>query len=244
MERQLEISCESYYDALEAYAGGADRIELNCALEIGGLTPSIATFLKIKEHTNLKVICKVRPRDGGFHYNEEEIETMMLDAEVLLDNGADGIAFGFLDQERDIDIVHTKKMISLIHSYGKTAVFHHAIDCVDDIDSAMNILITLGIDRILTSGFQSSAIKGQKMIAYLQNAYGENVEIMAGGNIDVKDVKKLIEHTSIYQMQCECRELMDSHDRKDIHNGDEYYNKPISVVSKNKVEEMMIELNK
>lgn len=244
MEYQLEISSESYYDALEAYAGGADRIELNCALEIGGLTPSIGTLLKIKEHTDLKVICKVRPRDGGFYYNEEEIETMMLDAEVLLDNGADGIAFGFLDQERDIDIVHTKKMISLIHSYYKTAVFHHAIDCVDDIDSAMNILITLDIDRILTSGFQSSAIKGQKMITYLQNAYGESVEIMAGRNIDVKNVKKLIDYTGICQIQCECRELMESHNIKDIHNGDEYYDRPTSVVYKKKVEELMIEMNR
>ena len=96
MDKIVEVCCGSYYDALQAQYGGARRIELNSALHLGGLTPSLATLLKVKDNTDLEVICMVRPRGAGFCYNDEDFEVMKLDAEILLDNGADGIAFGVL----------------------------------------------------------------------------------------------------------------------------------------------------
>ena len=99
MDKIVEVCCGSYYDALQAQYGGARRIELNSALHLGGLTPSLATLLKVKDNTDLEVICMVRPRGAGFCYNDEDFEVMKLDAEILLDNGADGIAFGCLDEE-------------------------------------------------------------------------------------------------------------------------------------------------
>ena len=105
----------SYYDALQAQYGGARRIELNSALHLGGLTPSLATLLKVKDNTDLEVICMVRPRGAGFCYNDEDFEVMKLDAEILLDNGADGIAFGCLDEEGDINIPqHTSTILSIL----------------------------------------------------------------------------------------------------------------------------------
>ena len=90
MERIIEICCGSYEDALNAYHGGAKRIELNNALHLGGLTPSLATLKLTKKNTNLKVITMVRPRGAGFCYNEIEFEVMKEDAKSLLENGADG----------------------------------------------------------------------------------------------------------------------------------------------------------
>ena len=100
MERIIEICCGSYEDALNAYHGGAKRIELNNALHLGGLTPSLATLKLTKKNTNLKVITMVRPRGAGFCYNEIEFEVMKEDAKSLLENGADGIAFGCLNKDR------------------------------------------------------------------------------------------------------------------------------------------------
>lgn len=227
MEKTVEICCGSYYDALQAKYGGARRIELNSALHMGGLTPSLATLLKVKENTDLEVICMVRPRGAGFCYSEEDFEIMKLDAEILLDNGADGIAFGCLDEEGDINIIQTREMVDIIKSYHKTAVFHRAIDCVNDIDQSMNILITLGVDRILTSGLQKKATHGKEMIKYLQDAYGESIEILAGSGINALNAKKIINYTGINQIHSSCKDWMldptTSRDEVDFSfHGDEY----------------------
>lgn len=206
MSNILEVCCGSYYDALQAQKGGARRIELNSALHLGGLTPSLATLLKIKEDTDLEVICMVRPRGAGFCYNDEDFEIMKLDAEILLDNGADGIAFGCLTNEGEVNIRQTREMVDIIKSYHKTAVFHRAIDCVVDIDGAINILITVGIDRILTSGLQNQAYQGRRMIKYLHDAYGNSIEILAGSGINEKNVKELIEFTGINQVHSSCKD--------------------------------------
>lgn len=210
MERIVEVCCGSYYDALQAQYGGARRVELNSALHMGGLTPSLATLLKVKENTDLEVICMVRPRGAGFCYNDEDFEIMKLDAEILLDNGADGIAFGCLDEEGEINIPQTREMLKIIKSYHKTAVFHRAIDCVYDIDKAINILITIGIDRVLTSGLQSKAPRGKEMIKYLHDAYGNSIEILAGSGINADNVKQFLEYTGINQVHSSCKEwIMD-----------------------------------
>ena len=126
MKYTLEICAGSYYDALEACKGQADRIELNSALHLGGLTPSLASLILTKTSTDLKVICMVRPRGGGFCYGEADTQTMYADAKLLLENGADGIAFGFLNEDYTIDIPKTEHMVSIIKQYNKEAVFHRA----------------------------------------------------------------------------------------------------------------------
>ena len=109
----VEICCGSYEDARNAYLGGAKRIELNSALHLGGLTPSIASLTLTKKNTDLKVICMVRPRGAGFCYNDIEFEQIMEDAKVLLENGADGLAFGFLNKDYTIDRFSTSFIISM-----------------------------------------------------------------------------------------------------------------------------------
>ena len=150
MKYTLEICAGSYYDALEACKGQADRIELNSALHLGGLTPSLASLILTKTSTDLKVICMVRPRGGGFCYGEADTQTMYADAKLLLENGADGIAFGFLNEDYTIDIPKTEHMVSIIKQYNKETVFHRAFDCTDDPYSSIETLIKLKIDRVLT----------------------------------------------------------------------------------------------
>lgn len=236
---KVEICCGSYYDALQAQYGGATRIELNNALHMGGLTPSLGTFLQVKENTDLEVICMVRSRGGGFCYDEEDKETMFLDAEVLLDNGADGIAFGFLDEECDIDIKGTREMVELIHSYGKTAVFHRAFDCVFDVDHAMNILIQLGVDRVLTSGQQKNALYGKEMIKYLQDCYGEHIEILAGSGLSAENVLKFMQDTGITQIHSSCKEWLIDPTSSGCFQCFDYHENDYDVVSFEKVETLI-----
>ena len=154
----IEICCGSYEDALAASRGGAERIELNCALALGGLTPSVGCLRLVKKNTALKVISMVRPRGAGFCYTETEAEQMFEDARALLENGSDGLAFGFLTEDGEIDAERTGEMIRLIHSYdGREAVFHRAFDCTSNPRKAMRKLIELGADRVLTSGLRDNA---------------------------------------------------------------------------------------
>lgn len=207
MSKIVEICCGSYYDAKQAYLGGAKRIELNSALYLGGLTPSLATLKQVKDNTNLEVICMVRNRGAGFHYEREDIETIFLDARLLLENGADGIAFGFLNEDKTIDMESTKRMVDLIHQYQKCAVFHRAIDVCLDIEKAFETCITCNVDRVLTSGGYAKAVEGVKTLKKLQSLYGNHIEILAGCGINEENAKYLLDNANIQQIHSSCKDF-------------------------------------
>lgn len=110
---KVEVCCGGFYDARQAYLGGADRIELNSALHLGGLTPTVGSLILTKRNTNLKVVTMVRPRAGGFCYSDEDFEVMIMDTLFMLENGADGIAFGCLTEDGEIDVEKSKKIIHM-----------------------------------------------------------------------------------------------------------------------------------
>ena len=206
MKRIIEICCGSYYDALQAFKGGAKRIELNSSLYMGGLTPSLASLKLTKKNTDLKVICMVRPRGAGFYYNEEDYETMLEDCQILMENGADGIAFGFLKEDSSIDEERTKKMIYIVKSYHGEVVFHRAFDCVKDPYKSIEILISLGVDRVLTSGLKAKAMDGKGLIKELQVQYGNQIQILAGSGINALNAKEMMNYTGIYQVHSSCKD--------------------------------------
>lgn len=206
MEKIVEVCCGSYEDALNASKGGATRIELNSGLHLGGLTPSLGTLILTKEKTLLKVITMVRPRGAGFCYSEEEFLVMLKDAELLMEHGADGLAFGCLKNDGSIDIEKNKAIIDIIKKYHGEVVFHRAIDCVKDVDKSIEILIDLGVDRILTSGLQPKAIDGKVVIKDLQEKYGAQIQILAGSGVNASNAKELMECTGIYQVHSSCKD--------------------------------------
>ena len=205
MNKIVEVCAGSYQDCIAAAKGGADRVEFNSALSVGGLTPSVASLRRVKKETSLKVICMVRPRAAGFCYDEEDTSIMMEDAQILLENGADGIAFGFLNSDGRVKTEDTKKMVDFIHSFGKEAVFHRAFDVSSDPFQAMEELISCGVDRVLTSGLQAKAVQGTKLIAELQKRYGDKIEILAGSGVNAGNAVKLMENTGIHQVHSSCK---------------------------------------
>lgn len=205
MERMIEVCCGSYEDALAAYRGGAKRIELNSALYLGGLTPSVAALRLTKANTALKVICMVRPRGAGFCYSEADYLTLKEDTKIMLENGADGIAFGCLDEYGNVNAVQTKEIIDIIKSFGKEVVFHRAFDCVKDPYETIELLIKLGVDRILTSGLQAKAMDGIELIKDLQTKYGERIELLAGSGMNASNAKQMMDITGISQVHSSCK---------------------------------------
>ena len=207
MKRDLfEVCAGSVQDCINAQLGGADRVELNSALHLGGLTPSLAMLKLVKEKTSLKVICMDRPRAAGFCYDDVEIETMFEDAKILLENGTDGMSFGFLNSDATINVTETKKMVELIHQYQKEAVFHRAFDCVDDPMHAIKQLIDCGVDRILTSGLQPTAMQGASVLEKLQSEFGNWIELLAGSGINANNIRALKEQTGLHQFHGSCKE--------------------------------------
>lgn len=204
----VEICCGSYQDCLAADRGGARRVELNSALCVGGLTPSLATLIKVKEDTKLKVICMVRPRAAGFCYSLEEASVMMEDARIFLENGADGIVFGFLKGNREIDTDNTAKMAELAHRYGKEAVFHRAFDVTPKPEQAMERLIACKVDRVLTSGQKRTAPEGIPLIRKLQEKYGRDIQILPGSGINAENAAGILEEAGVSQLHSSCKSYL------------------------------------
>ncbi len=205
MKRLAEICCGSYYDAKQAALGGAERIELNSALMLGGLTPTETTLSMVKAEFPIKVVAMVRPRGAGFCYLEDEFQVMEQECRRLLACGADGIAFGCLTEEGLLDEPKIRRLLELIKGMGREAVFHRAFDCTRDPFAAMEQLIAMGVDRVLTSGLQPKAMEGRDVIRDLQKRYGNEIQILAGSGVNAQNALELMEYTGISQVHSSCK---------------------------------------
>ena len=201
----LEICAGSLEDCLCAWENGIDRVELNADLSAGGLTPTAATLRLAKKKTGLKIICMDRPRPGGFCYTLAETEVMMEDARILLENGADGIAFGFLNEDKTIDRQKTKAMADLILSFHAEPFFHRAFDLTPDPLQAAVLLEQLGIRRILTSGTGETALQGVPVLARLHKTVSDRTEILPGCGVNAGNLQTILAQTGCRQAHASCR---------------------------------------
>ncbi len=202
----IEVCCGSVDDVKTAISNPyVDRIELNSALELGGLTPSISVLRAVKKLTDLPICCMSRCRGDGFCYNETEYQIIKQDARLLLANGADGVVFGFLNPDKTIDVVRTKEMVELIKSYGKQAVFHKAFDLTKDMVASLETLIECGVDRVLTSG-GPDIMKGIPLLKDLQAKYGDKIQILPGGGIRNFNVHTVLSQTNLKQVHASATE--------------------------------------
>jgi copper homeostasis protein len=177
----LEICCGSLEDALEAEAGGADRVELCSSLFQGGLTPSFGTIVEAKRRLRIPAIIMIRPRGGGFCYTEPEFAAMVADAEAAVAQGVGGLAFGVLTPDGVIDRARTQRLRAA--AGDRDAVFHRAFDVTPDPFRAIDELVELGITRVLTSGQQDTVPEGLDLIARLVEYAGDRIQVMPGGGI-------------------------------------------------------------
>lgn len=207
--KTIEICCGSIEDCAVAQMFPVDRIELNSAIELGGLTPSLGTLIESKKVTKLPICCMVRPRTAGFVYTEKQFQSMLFDAELLLKHGADGIVFGFLNEDGTIDINRTKQMSKLIKSYGKEVIFHKAFDQTPDLIKACETLIECQVDRILTSGGENypDIHKGFPILKQLVDRYNDQITILVGGGVRAHNIHTILEETNCTQIHMTAKEM-------------------------------------
>ena len=190
MRATVEICVEGVRSAFAASAGGADRIELCENLAVGGVTPS-AGAIWVARQTNIPVQVLIRPRGGGFRYQKPELEAMRHDIGAARTLGGSGVVLGILDEEGRVDREKVAGLIELAHPMSVT--FHKAFDASRDLFEALEDLISLGVDRVLTSGGASTAREGLPVLAKLAGRAAGRISVMAGGSIGPDDVGPLIE---------------------------------------------------
>ena len=194
----LEVCCGSLDDALEAEAGGADRVELCASLFVGGLTPSFGTIAEAKRRLRLPAIVMIRPRGGGFCYTDTEFAAMEADAESAMAQGVAGLVFGILTPDGTIDAARTRRLRDL--AARGDAVFHRAFDVTPDPFRALEELIDLGITRVLTSGQQDTVPEGLDLIARLVERAGDRIQVMPGGGIKPHNFDDVLARTRCRQI--------------------------------------------
>lgn len=204
----LEIAANSIASALAAQQGGADRVELCSALELGGLTPSHATIALTRERVRLPVYVLIRPRAGDFLYSELECETMRHDIEACRSLGCDGVVVGILDAHGDVDVARCRTLIDAAGNMGVT--FHRAFDVANDRERALEDIIALGCERVLTSGGQASAREGADSIRQLVARAGERIAIMAGAGIDARNIASLREAAGAHEFHASAKRALPS----------------------------------
>lgn len=182
----LEIAANFIASAIAAQEGGADRIELCSALELGGLTPSHGVIALARDRVRIPVYVLIRPRAGDFLYSELETETMLSDIATCAALGCDGVVIGVLDADGDVDMKRCRDLVTAAGSMGVT--FHRAFDMARDPRRALEDVVALGCERVLTSGGRSSALEGAALIHELVAQAGDRIAIMAGAGINAGNI--------------------------------------------------------
>jgi len=194
--KKLEIACCNLESVLNANRGGASRIELFENLADGGCTPSFGMLKKAKEISTIPIYAMIRPRGGDFCYTREELEIMQEDIKVCLELNIEGIVFGVLTKEGEVD---QKASGLLLETWkNRPATFHRAFDNSNNLENAINSIIKLGFERILTSGGQPKAEQGLEVILELHRKYGEQISTMAGSGITSENVHLFSELNEVH----------------------------------------------
>lgn len=187
---KVEICVDSVESAVAAQAGGADRVELCSNLLEGGTTPSAGAIEVARRLLAIKLHVIIRPRGGDFLYSENEFEVMRRDIATAKRLGVDGVVIGILDVNGDIDTVRTRELIALARPM--TVTFHRAFDVCREPLAAIDQLVEIGIDRILTSGQEATALEGVDLLADIVQHAGDRITIMACGNLNERNIPKVI----------------------------------------------------
>ena len=205
----FEVCCGCTEDAVQAERGGADRIELNSALFLGGLTPSIGALEAVKAQVKIPVMCMVRPREGGFCYTAFDYDTVCRDALALVRAGADGVVFGFLNDDGTVDAARCADFLGRVRAENPEVetVFHRAIDVVPDVFAALDTLTALGVTRVLTSGQRASAPQGAETIRKMLAHAAGRIDILPGGGVNAGNVRGFIAETGVKSVHASARSL-------------------------------------
>ncbi|WP_049580407.1 copper homeostasis protein CutC [Streptomyces sp. SBT349] len=194
MSPRFEVCVDSVDGALTAQDAGAHRVELCSALFEGGVTPSVGLMETVLGAApDIEVNVLIRPRGGDFLYDRHETSAMVRDIETAVGLGAHGIVLGALTAEGDVDLALCRRLLAA--TGGRSVTFHRAFDMARDPFEALERLVGLGVDRVLTSGQDVSALEGAPLIARLVEAAGDRLVVMPGGGVTERNVARVLRLT-------------------------------------------------
>ena len=186
----MEICVDSVAGARAATVAGADRVELCADLLEGGITPSRGMIRQARTIAGIGLNVIIRPRGGDFLFDDDEFATMQSDVETVKAEGADGVVIGLLTAAGEVDVTRTRELISLARPLSVT--FHRAFDMAREPFEAIEALIGLGVDRVLTSGQEATVLEGLPLIAELTQRAGNRIVVMPGGGITSRNVDRIV----------------------------------------------------
>lgn len=201
----LEVCANSVTSALAAQVGGAVRVELCDNLLEGGTTPSCGEILMARKLLHIKLYVLIRPRGGDFLYTDVEFDVIMADIRYCIEAGCDGIVIGMLNADGTVDKARCGEMVALARQWGLGVTFHRAFDMCADLFQALEDIIELGCERILTSGGKSSAMEGSGQIARLITQAAGRITIMPGSGISESNVASLVRFTGATEVHSSAR---------------------------------------
>jgi copper homeostasis protein len=194
----IEACVDSVESAIAAEQGGAGRIELCANLIEGGTTPSDGALGLCRERVAIPIRVLIRPRGGDFLYSRTDFETMRRDVLRAKELGADGVVIGLLRPDGALDLERTRELIDAARPMGVT--FHRAFDVCRDPTEALEQLVQLGVDRLLTSGQAAGAPEGIATIARLVQRAAGRIGILPGGGIDESNVVDVVRGTGVEEV--------------------------------------------
>jgi copper homeostasis protein len=185
-----EICADSVAGVRAAKDAGAQRVELCADLLEGGITPSLGTIRQARTVAGIDLNVMIRPRGGDFLFNDDEYAAIRADIETAKAEGANGVVIGLLTAAGEIDIGRTRELVALARPLSVT--FHRAFDVAVEPFGALESLIELGVDRVLTSGQEATVLEGLLLIVELMKRAGDRIVIMPGGGITARNVERIV----------------------------------------------------
>lgn len=215
MVKRIEICANSAESCLEAALGGAYRVELCAGIPEGGTTPSIGevlTAMEITKDYGLKIYPIIRPRSGDFLYSDIETRAMLCDIRTMASLGVNGIVFGCLMADGKIDKEKCAEMIKCARGINPEIgiACHRAFDMTPEPFEALETLISLGFERILTSGHSNKAIDNTALIAELISRADGRISIMPGSGVRLENIEQIALETGAYEFHTSARHSIES----------------------------------
>lgn len=205
----LEVCVDSVESAVNAAKGGASRLELCAGLSEGGTTPSLGLLRVVRQEVDIPIFVMIRPRGGDFAYTEQEFEVMKEDLKIFKESGSvDGFVFGVLTSEGEVDSTRCSELIDLSRPLPVT--FHRAFDMTHDPFRALEAIIDLKMERILTSGQESTALEGLPLVKELVERAHDRIIIVPGGGITERNVERILRESGCVEFHCSARATVNS----------------------------------
>lgn len=193
------VDCAAGVEA--AVAGGADRIELCAALEVGGLTPSVG-LMRIAAGCGVPVYAMIRPRAGDFVFSGAEVAVMLADIDAAREAGLAGVVLGASMPDGRLDVGVLRRLVDRAQGMGLT--LHRAFDLVPDLGEAVDVAVELGFERVLTSGQAVTAVAGVEVLARVFALAAGRIAVMPGGGVSAETVAVLRERLPLREVHGSC----------------------------------------